>query len=245
MVGFRVGIFLLALVINPVFGLDIYTKSEMTVENGTNVRLSCTFKSNQIVGSHLTAFWTFRAGTGGQDFNVLHYSMGKPTIIHNRVTWDGNINKNDVSIIINNVNFKDNGTYTCNVFNDPDFSQFGAKIHVIVVEQGSLPKTGGIIAGAVIGAIAGLLLIIGIVFFIKRKEEDRRNAYIGSVESVLPTEQPLRSSAVSDMEDSMKHISVGPLQGPIIYAQLDHSGRKHSNKIYKSDSVVYSDIQKS
>ncbi|XP_038657808.1 myelin protein zero-like 1 like isoform X2 [Scyliorhinus canicula] len=180
MVGFRVGIFLLALVINPVFGLDIYTKSEMTVENGTNVRLSCTFKSNQIVGSHLTAFWTFRAGTGGQDFNVLHYSMGKPTIIHNRVTWDGNINKNDVSIIINNVNFKDNGTYTCNVFNDPDFSQFGAKIHVIVVEQGSLPKTGGIIAGAVIGAIAGLLLIIGIVFFIKRKEEDRRNAYIGS-----------------------------------------------------------------
>ncbi|XP_078089080.1 myelin protein zero-like protein 1 [Mustelus asterias] len=246
MVGYWAAILLLALVINPVSGLEIYTKPEMIVENGTDVRLSCTFKSNQIVSSNLLVQWTFRADAGGGDLHILYYISGElKTPISDHFTWDGNINRNDVSIIINNVNFKDNGTYICNVINPPDVSTKPGKTRLIVVEQGSLPKSGGIIAGAVIGAIAGLLLIICIVFFVKRKKEDRRNSYIGSVESVLPAERPLRSSAVSDMEDSMNHSSVGPLQGPIIYAQLDHSGRKHSNKIYKSDSVVYSDIQKS
>lgn len=33
-------------------------------------------------------------------------------------------------------------------------------------------------------------------------------------------------------------------QGPIIYAQLDHSGGQHSDKINKSESVIYADIRK-
>ncbi|XP_078416132.1 myelin protein zero-like protein 1 isoform X1 [Cetorhinus maximus] len=250
MAGYWVGIILLALVIDPVSGLEVYAKSEMIAENGTDVRLSCTFKPNQIVRSTLTVHWSFRPETGRKDGHIFYYTEGNSYAIpgsqfHDRITWDGNVNKNDVSIIINNINFKDNGTYTCNVFNPPDFSETGAEIHLSVVEQGSLPNFGGIIPAVVIGTIAGLLLIIGIVYFVKRKIEDQRNAYIGPVENVLPTEQPLRSSAMSVMEDSMNHSSVGPLQGPVIYAQLDHSGRKHSNKIYKSDSVVYSDIQKS
>uniref|UniRef100_A0A8C5KS49 Uncharacterized protein n=1 Tax=Jaculus jaculus TaxID=51337 RepID=A0A8C5KS49_JACJA len=32
--------------------------------------------------------------------------------------------------------------------------------------------------------------------------------------------------------------------GPVIYVQLDHSGGYHSDKINKSESVVYADIQK-
>lgn len=33
-------------------------------------------------------------------------------------------------------------------------------------------------------------------------------------------------------------------QGPVIYAQLDHSGGPHSDKVNKSESVVYADIRK-
>lgn len=33
-------------------------------------------------------------------------------------------------------------------------------------------------------------------------------------------------------------------QGPVIYAELDHSGGQHSDKINKSESVVYADIRK-
>ncbi|NP_001334057.1 myelin protein zero-like protein 1 isoform c precursor [Mus musculus] len=34
------------------------------------------------------------------------------------------------------------------------------------------------------------------------------------------------------------------VSGPVIYAQLDHSGGHHSGKINKSESVVYADIRK-
>uniref|UniRef100_A0A2K5SAI8 Myelin protein zero like 1 n=1 Tax=Cebus imitator TaxID=2715852 RepID=A0A2K5SAI8_CEBIM len=34
------------------------------------------------------------------------------------------------------------------------------------------------------------------------------------------------------------------VSGPVIYAQLDHSGGHHSDKINKSESVVYADIRK-
>uniref|UniRef100_A0A5F9CG72 Myelin protein zero like 1 n=1 Tax=Oryctolagus cuniculus TaxID=9986 RepID=A0A5F9CG72_RABIT len=34
------------------------------------------------------------------------------------------------------------------------------------------------------------------------------------------------------------------VSGPVIYAQLDHSGGRHSDKINKSESVVYADIRK-
>ncbi|KAM5237343.1 myelin protein zero-like protein 1 isoform 2-T2 [Ctenodactylus gundi] len=34
------------------------------------------------------------------------------------------------------------------------------------------------------------------------------------------------------------------VSGPVIYAQLDHSGGQHSGKINKSESVVYVDIRK-
>ncbi|KAM8815469.1 myelin protein zero-like protein 1 isoform 3-T4 [Rhynchonycteris naso] len=34
------------------------------------------------------------------------------------------------------------------------------------------------------------------------------------------------------------------MSGPVIYAQLDHSGGHHSDKINKSEYVVYADIRK-
>uniref|UniRef100_A0AC11ARN4 Myelin protein zero like 1 n=2 Tax=Caprinae TaxID=9963 RepID=A0AC11ARN4_SHEEP len=34
------------------------------------------------------------------------------------------------------------------------------------------------------------------------------------------------------------------VSGPVIYAQLDHSGGHHSDRINKSESVVYADIRK-
>lgn len=33
-------------------------------------------------------------------------------------------------------------------------------------------------------------------------------------------------------------------QGPVIYAQLDHSGNKNINSIHKVEPVVYADIRK-
>ncbi|XP_067849147.1 myelin protein zero-like protein 1 [Heptranchias perlo] len=246
----RAVIFLLAPVISSLSGMEIYTKSEMIVENGTDVRLSCTFKSSEIIRSSTSVTWIFKPETGGKILKIFHYSIGEAfpatqAQFQDRVIWDGNINRNDGSIIITNINFKDNGTYICDVSNPPDLNWTPGEIHLIVVEQGSIHNRTGVIVGSIFGASAVLMLIISIVYFIKKKKEGQRHGYIGTVENVSPSEQPLKTSTESDMEDSMNHSSVGPLQGPVIYAQLDHSGGKHSNKIYKSDSVVYSDIRKS
>nr|KAF6413750.1 myelin protein zero like 1 [Molossus molossus] len=56
-------------------------------------------------------------------------------------------------------------------------------------------------------------------------------------ESVSPVKQAPRKSPF-DTE------GLGSHQGPVIYAQLDHSGGHHSDKINKSESVVYADIRK-
>lgn len=40
---------------------------------------------------------------------------------------------------------------------------------------------------------------------------------------------------------SQKHLS---LQGPVIYAQLDHSGNKNASSFHKMEPVVYADIRK-
>ncbi|MGH0177770.1 UNVERIFIED_CONTAM: hypothetical protein FKN15_077568 [Acipenser sinensis] len=48
----------------------------------------------------------------------------------------------------------------------------------------------------------------------------------------------------SDKEDSRCSSPSGPAQGPVIYAQLDHSGKKMSNTVYKTESVVYANIRK-
>ncbi|GCC24413.1 hypothetical protein chiPu_0002814 [Chiloscyllium punctatum] len=165
-------------IIHPMSGFEIYAKSEMIVENGTDVRLSCTFKSNKVDQRTLSVYWSFKPGTGGKDQLILYYLAGQSkSQFPDRIAWDGNINKSDVSIIIKNIDFKDNGTYTCQVINPFDYSKTAAEILLSVVEQGSLPKH-SIIAGAVIGAVVGLLLIIGIVYFIKRKKDGQRNAYI-------------------------------------------------------------------
>lgn len=48
----------------------------------------------------------------------------------------------------------------------------------------------------------------------------------------------------SDTEGLVKSLPSGSHQGPVIYAQLDHSGGHHSDRINKSESVVYADIRK-
>lgn len=57
-----------------------------------------------------------------------------------RVTWDGNIERNDVSIIIWNLQPSDNGTFTCQVTNWPDVYGTIGEVRLRVVQKGERPK---------------------------------------------------------------------------------------------------------
>lgn len=58
-----------------------------------------------------------------------------------RVTWDGNIERNDASIVIWNLQPTDNGTFTCQVKNPPDVYGTIGEVRLRVVQKGERPGT--------------------------------------------------------------------------------------------------------
>lgn len=61
-----------------------------------------------------------------------------PTVgrFKDRVVWDGNPERYDVSIILGRLQFDDNGTYTCQVKNPPDVDGLIGEIQLSVVQTG-------------------------------------------------------------------------------------------------------------
>ncbi len=71
----------------------------------------------------------------------FYYSSGKPfqgslPQFTSRVEWAGDMNKKDVSIRVIQMQFKDNGTFSCDVKNPPDISGQVSIIKVRVVMKG-------------------------------------------------------------------------------------------------------------
>ncbi|XP_069046088.1 myelin protein zero-like 1 like isoform X2 [Lepisosteus oculatus] len=235
----------------PATALDVYTPPEIFIENGTAGTLKCTFRSKEVISSDATVSWSFLPLGGDRAINFFYYSRGKsyPGDIpqfKGRVTWVGDLNKKDASIQVNKMHFSDNGTYSCDVKNPPDIVVTPGRIQLYVVLKDALPQSNaGIIAGAVIGAILGLILII-IVFYLILRRRGAKPEYQGCTSSESMISQPTRmgKKADSSTEGSRCSSPSGPVQGPVIYAQLDHSGSKSSNILHKSEPVVYADIRK-
>ncbi|KAM5179958.1 myelin protein zero-like protein 1 [Mantella aurantiaca] len=238
-------------VVNPSRAVEVYTPGELTVENGTQARLSCTFKTTQVVYSGTGILWRFKEeGSSSEPKTFFMHMEGKTypydSRFTDRVKWDGDLNKKDASIKIDKVTFKDNGTYTCEIMN-PRETGGTKELKLRVVEKGNLPTSNvPFLVGIICAAIGGILLIAIIVFaiVITKKKRSRKN-YTGcsTTESLMsPVKQPPRKSP-SDTEALVTNAPTGTVQGPVIYAQLDHSG-KENNQVNKSERVVYADIRK-
>ncbi|XP_068126911.1 myelin protein zero-like protein 1 isoform X2 [Hyperolius riggenbachi] len=235
------------------FALEVYAPEEITVENGTQALLPCTFKSSQVTRKETSVIWRYieDGGSSKGSTAVLMFAGGIPYPgegrFKERVTWAGDLNKKDVSIKIDKINFKDNGTYTCDVLNPPDVNDSPKEIKLRVVEKGNLPVSNvPFLVGIICAAIGGLLLIAIIVFavVVTRKKKSRKDyAGCSTTESLMsPIKQPPRKSP-SDTEALVTNAPTGTMQGPVIYAQLDHSATA-GNQINQSERVVYADIRK-
>ncbi|XP_060626581.1 myelin protein zero-like protein 1 isoform X1 [Anolis sagrei] len=235
-----------------VSAVDVHTPTELSVENGTEAKLPCTFASSEVISSAASVTWSFQAEGSTTSVSFFYYSNGraypgKSTQFKDRSSWAGDLNKKDASINIANMQFQDNGTYICDVKNPPDIVVTPGEIKVRVVERGNLPLfTPTLVAGISIGGVLGLgLLIILIVCVVYRKKNSKKH-YSGCSTSeslVSPVKQAPRKSP-SDTESLVNSVPTRSHQGPVIYAQLDHSGGHCSDKIIKSESVVYADIRK-
>ncbi|XP_041808521.1 myelin protein zero-like 1 like [Chelmon rostratus] len=242
-----------ALVTKPASAIDIHTDPEVMIQNGTSGVLRCTFKSSEVVSSSTSVTWSFQSSQPDNQFSnapyvIFYYSHGKGFPGHvefkDRVQFIGDINKRDVSIQLNPAQFSDNGTFFCDVKNPPDVTATPARTELRVVLKESLPQSNTpVIVGAVCGALL-LLVLITVAACVVMRVLYNRHDYEGctSLESVSSQAPKPRKKVESSLEGSRSTSPSGPLQGPVIYAQLDHSGSK--NSFHKMEPVVYADIRK-
>ncbi|KAL6473128.1 hypothetical protein MHYP_G00193160 [Metynnis hypsauchen] len=112
----------------PAAAVEVYTSSEMFVENGTTGTLKCWFKSTEVISSQASLSWSFipEGSPDSTGVPIFYYSGGKAfpdnPQFKPRVEWAGDLNKKDASIRVTRMQFWDNGTYSCDVKNPPDIS---------------------------------------------------------------------------------------------------------------------------
>ncbi|XP_049712820.1 myelin protein zero-like protein 2 [Elephas maximus indicus] len=171
--------------LRPTAAVEIYTSRVLEAVNGTDIRLKCTFSSFAPVGDALTVTWNFRPQDGGPEQFVFYYH-GEPFEpmsgrFKSRVAWDGNPDRNDVSIILWKLQFDDNGTYTCQVKNPPDVDGLIGEIRLSVVQTVRFSEI--YFLALAIGSACALMVIIVIVVvlfqhFRKKRWADRAHKVV-------------------------------------------------------------------
>ncbi|XP_050834351.1 myelin protein zero-like protein 1 isoform X5 [Serinus canaria] len=174
-----------ALTAVQVSAVEVNTPEEMFVENGTDAKLPCTFTSVEVISSAASVSWSFQPEGAATRISFFYYSNGKSypgkdIPFKDRITWAGDLNKKDASITISNMQFRDNGTYICDVKNPPDIVVKPGEIRVRVVEKDSLPAFPiATVAGIAIGTVTGLSSLISIVVCLVIRKNNSKKRYSG------------------------------------------------------------------
>ncbi|XP_054831061.1 myelin protein zero-like protein 1 isoform X2 [Eublepharis macularius] len=173
-----------ALSLFQVSAVEVYTPPELSVENGTEAKLECTFTSSEVISSAASVTWSFQAEGATSTISFFYYSNGKAypgkDVFKDRISWSGDLNKKDASISIANMRFQDNGTYTCDVKNPPDIVVTPGEIKLRVVERGNLPVFPlGLVTGVAIGGVLGLVLLIILIVCVVYRKKNSKKHYSG------------------------------------------------------------------
>ncbi|XP_042315424.1 myelin protein zero-like protein 1 isoform X2 [Sceloporus undulatus] len=129
--------------IEDVLIMDVPPPTELIVKAGTDARLPCTFISSEEISTATSVTWSFqREASTARPMTFFYYSdgkeySGKNTQFNGRSRWDGNFTMSDASIIVENVQPTDNGTYFCDVKNPPDIVAEPGQVKVNVLEPES------------------------------------------------------------------------------------------------------------
>ncbi|CAM9819568.1 unnamed protein product [Bubo scandiacus] len=162
----------------PAAAVEVHTSREVDAVNGTNLRLKCTFSSSSPISQHLSVTWNFQPEDLSSHEPVFYYlkepyklSAGR---FKERVTWDGNIERNDVSIVIWNLQPTDNGTFTCQVKNPPDVDGTIGEVRLRVVQKVHFSEIHFL--AVAIGSACVLMIIVVTVVIICRHHRKKVQA---------------------------------------------------------------------
>ncbi|KAJ8369032.1 hypothetical protein SKAU_G00090600 [Synaphobranchus kaupii] len=164
---------------SPASCMDVLVTQQLNALNGTLVKLSCTFTScYKMDTSKFTMNWTYQETLNDTDEMFMTYKyrmMALRTMrFGDRVVFAGNLEKNDVSVTISDVQLSDEGIYNCYVRNPPDRQQGHGVISLSVLTELPTPRdsTIAVAIGASVGGILALLILsMVVVKCIRRKQK--------------------------------------------------------------------------
>ncbi|XP_006895556.1 PREDICTED: myelin protein P0 [Elephantulus edwardii] len=206
-----------SLVLSPAQAIVVYTDREVHGAVGSRVTLHCSFWSSEWVSDDISFTWRYQPEGGRDAISIFHYAKGQPYIdevgaFKERIQWVGDPRWKDGSIVIHNLDYSDNGTFTCDVKNPPDIVGKTSQVTLYVFEK--VPTRYGVVLGAVIGGILGVVLLLLLLFYLVRYCWLRRQAAL---------QRRLSAMEKGKLHKSAKDSSKRGRQTPVLYAMLDHS----------------------
>ncbi|XP_053293876.1 myelin protein P0 [Pleuronectes platessa] len=149
----------------------IYTGWERHALLGSDIRLSCSFFSWRWTSEDVTFSWTYRPDGSRDSISIFHYTGGAAYVdnkgpFRDRLEFVGNPGRRDGSILLKNLDYADNGTFTCDAKNPPDIVGRPSNVRLLVFEK--VPIQAGVITGAIIGSVLGLLVLIVVIYYLMR-----------------------------------------------------------------------------
>ncbi|KAM8989297.1 myelin protein zero-like protein 2 isoform 1-T1 [Ara ararauna] len=187
----------------PVAAMEVHTSKEVNAVNGTNLRLKCTFSSSSPISQHLSVTWNFQPEDLSSHELVLYYLQEPYNLpagrFKERVTWDGNIERNDVSIMIWNLQPTDNGTFTCQVKNPPDATGVIGEVRLRVVQKVHFSEI-HFLAVAIVSACVLMIIVVTVVIICRHHQKKAQEKRIEVTGTELKEKESLKVG--EEKEDS-------------------------------------------
>ncbi|KAM6933590.1 sodium channel regulatory subunit beta-2 isoform 1-T2 [Xenentodon cancila] len=183
--------------------MDVTVPSRINALNGTTIVIPCTFTSCYKID--LTKFamnWTYQdtINSTEETFMTYYKKKGMQPVrsdrFGDRVMFTGNLEKNDLSFTLSDVQVEDVGFYKCHVRNPPDRIQGLGLIELRVVTELPPPRdsTIAVIIGASVGGALALLILSMVV--VKCLRRHRKQELIS--EEKMEEEGKLEAEAVAE-----------------------------------------------
>lgn len=169
-------------------GLEVSTGKVSTVKamNGSTVLLPCTYSS--CIGiKNLYFNWTKNGTTLCEAVIPIEGVEPKVAVFHDRVEFVGSSKTNNISILLWNITFDDEGDYICFARNPKEKNRNHSAIFTLIVvdQMEEVDNTLTVIIVSVLGGVIGLVILIMVikalvVRFLCKADEKNKECLVSS-----------------------------------------------------------------
>ncbi|KAL1260497.1 hypothetical protein QQF64_008324 [Cirrhinus molitorella] len=192
----------------PVNAMDVLVPLQINALNGTDVRIPCAFTScYKLDPSKFAMNWTYQETSNSTEEMFMTYKNKitplKSSRFGDRVVFSGNLEKNDLTITISDVQLTDEGIYNCYVRNPPDRILGHGTIQFVVLTELPPPRdsTIAVAIGASVGGILALLILSMVVVKCIRRHKNQE---------LISDEQKMEEEGKADGEGGTEEATKQP-----------------------------------